>query len=293
MRAARALIPPVLIDALRALRTFARNSQLQPVESRHFNQSECRALTARMDAGDYTFDAETAERMCAMWRADPASAPYPSALTRAYEVGDVIAMNAKPLMEVTYRLPYSRAYESTQRTKYESFVAACVRAGVRFDQACVADIGCGYGGLLEIVREQHPSAQLVGAECAVSAIEQMAQERPHIHSVLADIEAATPEFVAAIGAGIDVVLCTEVLEHLRRPEHALSNLMALHPSRGIALTVPNGRVDTAAQHINFWSPESWSQFINRHADGWRITCDRCPSPGSPGGFDNLAVLLPA
>jgi hypothetical protein len=32
---------------------------------------------------------------------------------------------------------------------------------------------------------------------------------------------------------------------------------------GIALlTLPKGRTDTFAGHINFWSPESWTVFLN-------------------------------
>jgi len=245
-----------------------------------------------MDAGDYDFDFETEKQLCEAWRRDPGSVPYPTALKMAYESQDAFAMNAKALMELTYQLPYSHAYESTQREKYENFVGACSDAGIAFVGAHVADIGCGYGGLLEIVREKYPTTVLCGVECAASAIDYMMGRRPHIKGILADIEAPTNEFTTSVREKLDVVLCTEVLEHLARPEHALANLLALRPSRGIAVTVPNGRIDTAAQHINFWSPESWKLFVTRNAAGWRVIVGRCDSPGSPGGFDNFAVLLP-
>lgn len=106
------------------------------------------------------------------------------------------------------------------------------------------------------------------------------------------VEATGETFTKAVGGTHDIVLCTEVLEHLMHPERALDNLMSLRPSRAIALTVPQGRADTAGQHINFWSPESWQAFIDRNAKGWRVICGLCTSPSSPGGVDNLAILLP-
>ncbi len=245
-----------------------------------------------MDAGDFKFDSDTEKRLSKAWRRYPGSVPYPTALRLAYESQDAFAMNAKALMELTYQLPYSHAYESTQREKYENFVGACSDAGIDFVGAHVADIGCGYGGLLETVREKYPTTELCGVECAASAIDDMMRRRPHIKGIVADIEAPTNEFTANVGEKLDVVLCTEVLEHLTGPEHALANLLSLRPSRGIAITVPNGRIDTAAQHINFWSPESWKLFVTRNAAGWRVIVGPCSSPGSPGGFDNFAVLLP-
>ncbi len=286
------VLPRFAVDALRNL----QNRSYRRVSPRdiflRLRPSEAEVLIRRMDAGDYNFDPDTEKRLCEAWRQDPNSVPYPTALKLAYESQDAFAMNAKALMELTYQLPYSHAYERTQHEKYENCIDACSDVGVDFAGAHVADIGCGYGSLLEIVREKYPSAQLYGVECAASAIDYMTRRRPHITGVLADIEAPTNEFTTKVSVKLDVVLCTEVLEHLARPEHALANLLALHPSRGIAMTVPNGRIDTAAQHINFWSPELWKQFVTQNAAGWRVIVGRCSSPGSPGGFDNFAVLFP-
>jgi hypothetical protein len=284
------LLPPVVLEAARAMR---RRQSGHAQAASAFTPEEFRAIVARMDAGDFAFDAALEEHLCAAWRIDPASVPYPSVLTKAYATGDAVAMNDKSLMEVSYRLPYSHAYESTQRHKYEEFLRAVARAGVDFSGAvAITDVGCGYGGLLTIAREMYPAAALCGVECAHSAVEFMAQRRSYIRGAYADVEAEGTAFAGAVGRSHDIVLCTEVLEHLMRPELALANLMSLRPSRAIALTVPQGRVDTAAQHINFWSQESWRAFIERNANGWRTVCGLCPSPGSPGGADNFAVLLP-
>jgi 2-polyprenyl-3-methyl-5-hydroxy-6-metoxy-1,4-benzoquinol methylase len=190
---------------------------------------------------------------------------------------------------VSYRLPYSLAYEATQREKYQHFVAAMAEAGVDFRDATVVDVGCGYGGLLEIVGEMHPSTRLVGVECASSAIAYIERNRPHIRGIVGDLTGAGEPLRAAVG-NIDIVICTEVLEHLLDPGLALRNLLALRPARAVGITVPNGRVDTAAQHINFWSPESWRAFILAGRGDRDVSTGECLSSGSPGGFDNFAVL---
>lgn len=290
MRLLEGITPPLLFSTLRRL--AGRQPRGSPTLAPMFTAEEHRQIVARMDAGDFDFDSILEERMCAAWRLDPASVPYPSVLSRAYAAGDAIAMNDKSLMEISYRLPYSHAYESTQTDKYEEFIKASSRAGIAFEGAAVVDIGCGYGGLLESVRQMYPSVRLCGVECASSAIDFIARRRAYIRGIVSDLVGETEAFTNSVGRDHDIVLCTEVLEHLMRPDRALNNLLALKPRRGLAITVPQGRVDSAAQHINFWSSESWRSFIQRHAPDWHSIFGLCRSPGSPGGADNLAILLP-
>lgn len=281
---------PALLSTVRRL--TGRRPRASSTSMSIFIADEHRQLVARMDAGDFDFDPILEERMCAAWRLDPASVPYPSVLSRAYASGDAVAMNEKSLMEISYRLPYSRAYENTQKNKYEELVMASSRTGIMFDGAIVVDVGCGFGGLLDVVRRMYPSTRLCGVECASTAINFIAHHRAYIRGIVADLEGETKPFIDAVGRDHDIVLCTEVLEHLMHPDRAIKNLLALKPRRGLAITVPQGRVDSAAQHINFWSPESWRSFVQRHAPDWHSTFGLCRSPGSPGGADNLAILLP-
>ena len=254
------------------------------------SQQEVDALVRRMDAGDFDFDAQTVERMLAMWQFDNARAPYPTVLTAAHESGDAIAMNSLDLMEVSYRLPYSLAYEVAQREKYANFLQEIEKAGVGFAGATILDVGCGLGGLLEVCRTRYPDARLCGVECAGSAIAFIAEHRKDIAGVVANLADDPEAFVRQVNIDADIVLCIEVLEHLIDPARAVQNLLALNPRRALAITVPNGRVDSAAQHINYWSPESWRFFIETHAEGWNVDIGECQGPGSPGGFDNMALI---
>jgi 2-polyprenyl-3-methyl-5-hydroxy-6-metoxy-1,4-benzoquinol methylase len=60
----------------------------------------------------------------------------------------------------------------------------------------------------------------------------------------------------------DIIICTEVLEHLEYPEESLKNmLLSLNNGGKLIISVPDGRKDTFFGHINFWSPESFKIFV--------------------------------
>ena len=69
----------------------------------------------------------------------------------------------------------------------------------------------------------------------------------------------------------DLILCTEVIEHLLYPDLALRNIIDMMSKDSVSLiTVPNGRTDQYEGHINFWSPESWEVFIRNNSKGFSV-----------------------
>ena len=253
-----------------------------------FTDQEFRSLVAQMDRGDFDFDEATQSKMIALWHRNPGPVPVPSLKTQAYASGDTVLINSIEQMEITYRLPYARAYEQAQEVEYLSLVEWAQTYGVEFDGRVVVDVGCGLGGLLNVVSLYNPS-RLYGVECASSAIDWISNNRPHIVGIVADIE--SEEFRSVCNFEADVVFCTQVLEHLRYPERALENLLSVKGGGGVVIvTVPEGRSDTAFQHINFWSPESWRFFVERTVPNHAVSIDRSPSPNAPGGFDNVAII---
>lgn len=127
---------------------------------------------------------------------------------------------------------------------------------------------------------------------ASSAIDNISNYQPKLTACEANIAAPTEDWLKQFDKTVDIVMCTEVLEHLTDPGQALKNLLALNPSRGVVISVPNGRVDQAAQHIQLWSPETCLLFIENLCLGWTVLVKQCKSPGSPSGFDNMAVHPP-
>jgi 2-polyprenyl-3-methyl-5-hydroxy-6-metoxy-1,4-benzoquinol methylase len=107
------------------------------------------------------------------------------------------------------------------------------------DGARVLDVGCATGYL---------AAELTRRGCRVTGVEAdpLAAERARAHCdavVIGDVEGAAcrGELAAlAEGAPFDVVLCGDVLEHLRDPWAALAAMGALAaPGGAVVLSVPN------------------------------------------------------
>jgi 2-polyprenyl-3-methyl-5-hydroxy-6-metoxy-1,4-benzoquinol methylase len=65
----------------------------------------------------------------------------------------------------------------------------------------------------------------------------------------------------------DLVLCTEVLEHLRRPAAAMDVLVRLCAASGsILITVPDGAQDEFEGHRSFWSEGQLEEFLRRYGE---------------------------
>ena len=107
------------------------------------------------------------------------------------------------------------------------------------DGARVLDVGCATGYL---------AAELTRRGCRVTGVEAdpLAAERARVHCealVIGDVEdAGCRDELAALaeGAPFDVVLCGDVLEHLRDPSSALAAVAALAAPGGVVVvSVPN------------------------------------------------------
>ena len=255
-----------------------------------FSKREKAEITLRMDQGDFNFDEALVARMKHAWNLNPSAVPYPSKFNEAYVSSDAISMNSKEIMELSYKLPYGIAYENKQIKKYERLLRMVVDEGVELS-GNIADVGCGYGGLLETVRDFSPESRLFGMEVAESAINWIQQNRPRINAEFFDLTTPVDESRMLNGVDLNVVFCTEVLEHLVNAKLGIENLLSLSPRGNIVLTVPNGRDDISKQHINFWSPESWQQFILENSQGRPVFISKLQNENMPGGFENICIIF--
>lgn len=157
-------------------------------------------------------------------------------------------------------------------TPYREFAAALrpvlERHGVLLDGARIMDAGVGPGLMLrELVSGRRP-ASIAGVDFSAEALRHAAEAIPEGTFRRHDL-------YEPLDGEYDVVICTEVLEHLQSPGRAMRTLLdALAPSGALVLTVPDGRVDYSRYHVNFWSPESWKAFVEDAAPGCRIAFDR-------------------
>lgn len=140
--------------------------------------------------------------------------------------------------------PNEQKYESgnpiLQRliARFHSRIVEVVRPlGVR----TILDAGCGEGYLARHLLDNLPGVELSGVDISEQAIARARERCPE-----GEFQAATIESLDALGRRFDLVICSEVLEHLDAPEKALETLASLAAPHAL-LTVP-------------WEP--WFQLAN-------------------------------
>lgn len=134
----------------------------------------------------------------------------------------------------------------------------------------VLDVGCGEGFTLEKLREKGIGKKLEGVEFLEKAIEIGKKIHPKI-----PITKGTIYRLPYKDNMFDVVLCTEVLEHLEDPKKALSELERVCKKYAV-LSVPNeplfmlgnclrgknlSRFGNDREHIQHWSSGRFKKFV--------------------------------
>ncbi len=125
----------------------------------------------------------------------------------------------------------------------------------------ILDVGCGEGFTLNRLRENNIGRRLEGIEYSEAAIELGKRSYPDILITKGDIynlPYKDKEF--------DLVLCTEVLEHLEDPKRALKELIRVS-NKYLVLSVPNEPLFMLAQLVR---GKNWSRFGNdiEHIQHW-------------------------
>ncbi len=152
-------------------------------------------------------------------------------------------------------------------------------AGLVLDGKRILDAGCGVGYLLSTLKKWADPVSMAGCDFSEAAVKASRKSFPEHEFFVQDIYKEIP-------GTYDVVLCTEVLEHLLHPSRGLKNLdRAVTPGGWLVVTVPNGRLDTIIEHINFWSPESWSVFVSDELPNREMKVGTFRS-----GQNNIAVI---
>lgn len=121
------------------------------------------------------------------------------------------------------------------------------------DARRVLDIGCGAGRLgQEFKRRQ--DAEVVGVEFDPRAAARARQRLDHVFE--GDVERLSLQFEAK---SIDVVICADVLEHLRHPERFLTQAQSwLRPGGVLVASIPNVRFHSVVRSLldGNWTYES-------------------------------------
>ncbi len=132
----------------------------------------------------------------------------------------------------------------------------------------ILDAGCGEGFILKKLYELKLGKHLEGIDASKKAIEIGKKLHPFLDLKLGDIYKFSYK-----NDSFDLVICTEVLEHLDDPQKALSDILRVS-LRYVVLTVPNEpwwtlfnytkwRKDTG--HINHWTSKNFEKFVEENS----------------------------
>jgi len=142
-----------------------------------------------------------------------------------------------------------------------AFYEAVAEIAARERPRAVIDVGCGAGNLLRAVVEKTAPERVVGIDYASAGIRRARELVPSGEfraQSLYDLDLAE---------SFDLVLCTEVLEHVRDPKSAVEVLVRLCARPGsIVITVPDGAQDSWEGHRNFWSQRELEIFLGEYGE---------------------------
>ena len=107
------------------------------------------------------------------------------------------------------------------------------------------DAGCGNGELLIAIKRHMPSAKgMSGVDISSHVIEQNKIRLPEVNFQVLDLENQSLEET------FDVIVCSEVIEHLENRRIAFRNLSSmLVPTGTLLLTSPTGHIYTTEKHF--------------------------------------------
>jgi 2-polyprenyl-3-methyl-5-hydroxy-6-metoxy-1,4-benzoquinol methylase len=142
----------------------------------------------------------------------------------------------------------------------------------------VMDAGCGNGSFIALFQDR--KWQLHGSDLSPTGIELARNTYHNINFFLADAESVYSEFLDTFGP-VDVVISTEVIEHIYDPRGFLRNCFSLlKPGGTLIITTPyhgylknlllavTGKMDQHFTvlwdhgHIKFWSRKTIEQVLN-------------------------------
>jgi 2-polyprenyl-3-methyl-5-hydroxy-6-metoxy-1,4-benzoquinol methylase len=138
----------------------------------------------------------------------------------------------------------------------------------------ILDVGCGEGFTLNRLKENGIGKKLEGIEYLQAAIDLGKKTYPDIKITKGNIYELPYK-----DNSFDLVLCTEVLEHLEKPQDALKELVRVS-KKYLIISVPNepffmlaqlirgknwSRLGNDIEHINHWTMFGFPEFVKKNA----------------------------
>ncbi|MCC6293407.1 MAG: class I SAM-dependent methyltransferase [Bryobacterales bacterium] len=121
------------------------------------------------------------------------------------------------------------------RRRFEDALHLLRKTGVTGPGACIIDAGCGEGDLTEHLRRAVPGSEMWGFDSSIPAIQEAVRRFEEIQFAVADAHS-----IPRPSGSADVVVCTNLLEHVPSPVRLLSEFRRLLKRDGyLILSTPS------------------------------------------------------
>lgn len=171
-----------------------------------------------------------------------------------------------------------------QKFLINNFLKTFLNEAKKLSLQSILDVGCGEGFTLEKLRENKIGKELTGIDFSKSAIEIGKNLHPDL-----SLKLGTIYHIPFKPNSFDLIICSEVLEHLKYPEKALQELVRV-TKKNCIISVPNepwfmlanllrgknlSRWGNDIEHIQHWSKRGISAIVEKY---FAVTVVKNPFP---------------
>jgi len=142
---------------------------------------------------------------------------------------------------------YSRAKFSPENERLNAWMFPLLEKYIP-KEGTVLEVGCGCGRTLDWIYQKNPNLKLIGTDVSNVAIQKGAEYYKHIEFICEDAEFAEHK-------DIDLVICSQTLEHVDRPSEVMINMQSWLKDKGVLfITIPYPRsvLDMGCK-VHYWS----------------------------------------
>ncbi len=167
------------------------------------------------------------------------------------------------------------AQNPVQKFLINNFLRTLLKEAGRLNPQSILDVGCGEGFTLEKLRENKIGEKLVGIDFSDRAIQIGKKLHPNL-----SLKPGTIYHIPFKANSFDLVICSEVLEHLEHPEKALLELQRVTKNHCI-ISIPHepwfmlanllrgknvSRWGNDIEHIQHWSRRGINIMVGKYFD---------------------------
>lgn len=135
--------------------------------------------------------------------------------------------------------------------------------------SCLVDVGCGNG--MKLVA-QHPRFDVIGIDLGGPNLDLCRTRYPFVEWLEHDVESPLPLPVPDVVLNRSVVICSDLIEHLRQPERLLRKLRStLSLTRAVVVSTPERDLTWGADHngpppnpchVREWTRDEFSALLD-------------------------------